>query len=83
MQREGYWDYMGRRLKEERAMNNPLHLKLNDIEKYKIFTEVDILKKEVSQLQEGLQNSFIKIKELRALVDYYDKRSDGQLEFKF
>jgi hypothetical protein len=74
---------MGRRLKEERAMNNPLHLKLNDIEKYKIFTEVDILKKEVSQLQEGLQNSFIKIKELRALVDYYDKRSDGQLEFKF
>jgi len=83
MQREPYWDYMGRRLKEERAMNNPLHLKLNDIEKYKIFTEVDILKKEVSQLQEGLQNSFIKIKELRALVDYYDKRSDGQLEFKF
>ena len=69
MQREGHWDYMGRRLKEERAMNNPLHLKLNDIEKYKIFTEVDILKKEVSQLQEGLQNSFIKIKELRALVD--------------
>ena len=47
MQREGYWDYMGRRLREESDMNNPLHLKLDDREKQLIYTEVDILKKEI------------------------------------
>jgi chromosome segregation ATPase len=88
MQREGHWDYMGRRLREERDMNNPLHLKLNDIERNvepEIFTEVDILKKEIGELQKTLQNSFIKIKELRTLVDNYDKNcpNGGQLELNF
>jgi len=84
MQREGYWDYMGRKLREERVMNNPLHLKLNDIEKYKIFTEVDILKKEISQLQESLQNSFIRIKELNSLTKEGKEEKDiSQLEFEF
>lgn len=87
MRREGYWDYMARRLREEAPMlNNSLHLKLDDYEKRKVtavFDEVEILKKEVSQLQENLQNSYIKIKELRAQVNYYEKRNGPQLEFKF
>ena len=73
MRREGYWDYMARRLREEAPMLNnsihrSLHLKLDDHEKRRVtavFDQVDILKKEVSQLQESLQNSYVKIKELR------------------
>ena len=91
MRRESYWDYMARRLKEEKLMFNnsihrSLHLKLDDHEKRRVtavFDQVDILKKEVSQLQESLQNSYIRIKELRAQVDYYEKRSEPQLEFEF
>ena len=45
--------------------------------------EVDILKKEVSQLQESLQKSYMRIKELRAQVNYYEKRNGPQLEFIF
>ena len=91
MRREGYWDYMARRLREEAPMLNnsihrSLHLKLDDHEKQRVtavFDQVDFLKKEVSQLQESLQNSYIKIKELRAQVNYYEKRNGPQLEFKF
>ena len=71
-------------------LNNSIHrtllLKLDDHEKRRVtavFDQVDILKKEVSQLQESLQNSYIRIKELRAQVDYYEKRSEPQLEFEF
>ena len=53
-------------LEEEHAMLNnsihrSLHLKLDDHEKRRVsavFDQVDILKKEVSQLQESLQNSY-------------------------
>ena len=91
MRREGYWDYMGRSLREESSMFNnsihrTLHLKLDDHEKQRVtavFDQVDFLKKEVSQLQESLQNSYIKIKELRAQVNYYEERNGPQLEFKF
>ena len=86
MQREGYWDYMGRRLREEQVMHNSLHLKLDDTEKIKIsakFNEVDFLKNEVYQLQESLQNSYVKIKELRTTLSFYESRSDGQMEFEF
>ena len=86
MEREPYWDYMSRRLREEEPMFNSLHLKLDDQEKQKITAvvgEVDILKREVSQLQESLQNSYVRIKELKAQVDYYENRSGPQLEFKF
>ena len=91
MRRESYWDYMARRLREETPMLNnsihrTLHLKLDDHEKRRVtavFDQVDILKKEVSQLQESLQNSYIRIKELSAQVDYYEKRSEPQLEFEF
>tara|TARA_R100000808_G_scaffold21728_1_gene46987 strand:- start:244 stop:447 length:204 start_codon:yes stop_codon:yes gene_type:complete len=67
-------------------MYNTLHLKLDDLEKRKVtavFNDVDLLKKEVAQLQESLQNSYKRIKELRAQVDYYEERSGPQLEFKF
>ena len=86
MEREPYWDYMSRRLREEEPMFNSLHLKLDDQEKQKITAvvgEVDILKREVSQLQESLQKSYLRIKELRAQVNYYEKRSGPQLEFIF
>ena len=68
------------------SIHRSLHLKLDDHEKRRVtavFDQVDILKKEVSQLQESLQNSYIRIKELRAQVDYYEKRDGLQLEFKF
>ena len=48
-----------------------------------VFDDVDFLKKEVSQLQENLQKSYIKIKEMRAKLDYYEKRDDPQMEFEF
>ena len=86
MEREPYWDYMSRRLREEEPMFNSLHLKLDDQEKQKITAvvgEVDILKREVSQLQESLQKSYLRIKELRAQVNYYEKRNGAQLEFIF
>jgi hypothetical protein len=68
------------------STHRSLHLKLDDHEKQKmtaVFDQVDILKKEVSQLQESLQNTYIRIKELRAQVEYYEKRNGPQLEFKF
>ncbi len=77
---------MARRLREEQQMRDSFHIKLTDQEKQKVskvFDEVDILKKEVSQLQENLQNSYIKIKELRDQVDYYEKLNGPQLEFTF
>ena len=91
MDREPYWDYMSRRLREEEPMFNnsihrSLHLKLDDHEKRRVtavFDQVDILKKEVSQLQESLQNSYVRIKELKAQVNYYEKRNGPQLEFIF
>jgi hypothetical protein len=54
MEREPYWDYMSRRLREEESMFNSLHLKLDDTEKRTITTEVDLMKKEIYQLQKSL-----------------------------
>jgi len=69
MQREPYWDYMRRRLKEEELMFNPLHLKLSDTEKMSIVTESDLVRKEIFQLQEQVQNSYKKIKILNEIID--------------
>ncbi len=74
---------MARRLREERPMHNSLHLKLDDQEKNRLHTETDLLKREVAQLQEQVQNAYVKIKELRDQVSYYEKESNPQLEFKF
>ena len=62
MEREPYWDYMSRRLREEESMFNSLHLKLDDTEKRTITTEVDLMKKEIYQLQKSLSNSIRKTK---------------------
>jgi len=88
MQREPYWDYMSRRLKEEEPMFNSLHLKLNDTEKLNIVTESDLMRKEISQLQEQVQNGYKKIKTLNEIINKQrDKifRLEGQkqLEFEF
>ena len=88
MQREPYWDYMSRRLKEEAPMFNSLHLKLNDTEKLNMVTESDLMRKEISQLQEQVQNGYKKIKNLNEIINKQrDKifRLEGQkqLEFEF
>ena len=91
MQREGYWDYIARRLKEEQPVYNSLHFKLDDQEKTKIsakFNEVDFLKNEVYQLQESLQGSYKRIKILNETINeqrdkIFQLESRDQLEFKF
>ena len=60
MMREPYWDYMGRRLREEKMKNNFWDFSsINDLE-----LENEILRKNVSELQEQLQNAYIRIKDL-------------------
>ena len=50
-------------------MFNPLHLKLSDTEKMSIVTESDLVRKEIFQLQEQVQNSYKKIKILNEIID--------------
>ena len=60
MLREPYWDYMGRRLREEKMKNNFWDFSsINDLE-----LENQILRKNVSELQEQLQNAYVRIKDL-------------------
>ena len=60
MMREPYWDYMGRRLREEKMKNNFWDFSsINDLE-----LENEILRKNVSELQEQLQNAYVRIKDL-------------------
>ena len=93
MEREPYWDYMSRKLREEESMFNSLHLKLDDTEKRTITTEVDLMKKEIYQLQKSLQESYKKIKVLNETIrKQHDKifrleklmnKEIYQLEFEF
>ncbi len=93
MEREPYWDYMSRRLREEEPMFNSLHLKLDDTEKRTITTEVDLMKKEIYQLQKSLQESYKRITVLNETIrKQHDKifrleklmnKEIYQLEFKF
>ena len=60
MLREPYWDYMGRRLREEKMKNDFWDFSsINDLE-----LENEILRKNVSELQEQLQNAYVRIKDL-------------------
>ena len=60
MLREPYWDYMGRRLREEKMKNNFWDFSsIHDLE-----LENKILRKNVSELQEQLQNAYVRIKDL-------------------
>ena len=93
MEREPYWDYMSRRLREEEPMFNSLHLKLDDTEKRTIATEVDLMKKEIYQLQKSLQESYKRITVLNETIrKQHDKifrleklmnKEIYQLEFEF
>ena len=55
MEREPYWSYMGRRLREERMTGHSIH----DLE-----LENKLLKENVHELQGCLQDAYIRIKEL-------------------
>ena len=60
MEREPYWSYMGRRLGEEKMKNDFWDFSsINDLE-----LENEILRKNISELQEQLQNAYIRIKDL-------------------
>ena len=60
MERAPYWSYMGRRLREEKMKNNFWDFSsINDLE-----LENEILRKNVSELQEQLQNAYVRIKDL-------------------
>ena len=51
MNRESYWDYMGRRMREERI-------------KKEVISQEDMWKKEIAEMQKTLQWCYIRIKEL-------------------
>ena len=51
MQREGYWDYMGRRLREECI-------------KKEVLSEEDMWRKEIAEMQKTLQWCYTRIREL-------------------
>jgi hypothetical protein len=51
MQREGYWDYMGRKLREEWI-------------KKEVISQEDMWKKEIADMKKTLQWCYIRIREL-------------------
>ena len=55
MEREPYWSYMGRRLREEKMTGHSIH----DLE-----LENKLLKENVHELRGYLQDAYIRIKEL-------------------
>ena len=60
IEREPYWSYMGRRLREEKMKNDFWDFSsINDLE-----LENEILRKNISELQEQLQNAYVRIKDL-------------------
>ena len=68
MKREGYWDYMGRKMREDRI-------------KKEVISQEDMWKKEIAEMQKTLQWCFTRIKELNDEI--YQIKSgitDAQLE---
>ena len=59
MSREPYWDYMGRRLREDRIKNE-------------VLTHEDLCKKEIADMQKTLQWCYIRIKELNDEIELMD-----------
>jgi len=70
-------------------MQNSLHLKLDDKDKMKFANEIDIYRKEISQLQECLQNSYLRINKLNEEINKQRNKifrleaNRLQLEFDF
>ena len=75
MEREPYWDFMGKRLREERERNE--------------MKESDLYRREIYEAQRTLQHSLIRQKELRAIADSLSKKvailggDPNQLEMDF
>ena len=59
MIREPYWDYMGRRLREDRIKNE-------------VLTYEDLCKKEIVDMQKTLQWCYIRINELNDEIELMD-----------
>ena len=71
MQREGYWDYMGRRLREETASNyndrwSPLSLNYNE---RVVMSQEDLWKKELAEMQGYVHKLQMRIKSLNEEVN--------------
>ena len=64
MKREGYWDYMGRKMREDRI-------------KKEVISENDMWKKEIVEMQKTLQWCFTRIKELNDEI--YDLKSQSSI----
>ena len=67
MNREGYWDYMGRKMREERI-------------KKETISEIDMWKKEIIEMQKTIQWCFTRIKELNDEI--YDLKSQSSIVVK-
>ena len=67
MNREGYWDYMGRKMREERV-------------KKEVINENDMWKKEIIEMQKTIQWCFTRIKELNDEI--YDLKSQSSIVVK-
>ena len=67
MNREGYWDYMGRKMHEERI-------------KKETISEIDMWKKEIIEMQKTIQWCFTRIKELNDEI--YDLKSQSSIVVK-
>jgi len=64
MNREGYWDYMGRKMREERV-------------KKEVINENDMWKKEIIEMQKTIQWCYSRIKELNDEI--YDLKSQSSI----
>ena len=64
MNREGYWDYMGRKMREERV-------------KKEVINENDMWKKEIIEMQKTIQWCNSRIKELNDEI--YDLKSQSSI----
>ena len=62
--REGYWDYMGRKMREERV-------------KKEVINENDMWKKEIIEMQKTIQWCYSRIKELNDEI--YDLKSQSSI----
>ena len=89
MQREPYWDYMRRRLKEE-EQNMSLHMVLGERQKmelnkiYNDANDIKILKSQTEELQGQLQEAYKRIKLLREeIIELKKFVPSKQLEFEF
>jgi len=64
MQREGYWDYMGRKLREEWI-------------KKEVISREDMWKKEIADMQKTLQWCYIRIRKLNEEI--YELKSQPNI----